>query len=73
MTKAKVRRILKRHLGSIAEIARRAKVARPSVSCWLHGRMTSQNIARHAEEVARELSASSRIVVHSDSAESEQS
>lgn len=54
MKRSEIRKILKRHRGSKAELARRAGVTMVSISTWLRGSV-SANITGKAEILAREL------------------
>ena len=55
LRRSDIRRLFKKHRGSVREVARRANVSHPVVSAWLRDRTTSDNVARAAEELAREL------------------
>jgi DNA transposition AAA+ family ATPase len=55
LTRKEIARILDRHYGSQVELSRRAGVKPPSVSLWLSGKNVSENIATHAQALAREL------------------
>lgn len=54
LKRSEIKRILGRHDGSKAEVARRAGVKQNTVSMWLAG-APSANVAEQAEKHAREL------------------
>jgi hypothetical protein len=54
MTREQIGHILRRHKGSQADVARKARVTRQTVNGWLAGRVTSANIAKCAELMASE-------------------
>lgn len=54
MKRHEIARVLKRHRGSKAEVARRAGVENNVVSMWLSGG-SNANVAGHAEIHAKEL------------------
>ncbi len=54
MGRSEIATILRRHRGSIAEVARRSGVKANAVSMWLAGGPNA-NVARHAEAYAQEL------------------
>lgn len=56
MTRREISKVLKRHRGSQAEIARRAGgINITNVGTWLKGRSTSAKVELYANEVASEL------------------
>lgn len=54
LERAEIAKILRRHEGAKAEVARRAKVKNNTVSMWLAG-SPSTNVAEQAEIYANEL------------------
>lgn len=55
LRRVEIREILKRHVGSIGELAGHLRITSQSVSMWLRGKGTSQRIADAAEKKALEL------------------
>ena len=54
LTRAQINKILSRHKGAKAELARRAKVASNAVSMWFAGGANA-NVDGHAQTLCREL------------------
>ena len=55
LTRAEIRKILRRHYGSQTEVARFAGVTVQHVNSWLKGKTVSANVANAAQTIARQL------------------
>lgn len=55
MTKAQLRRLFRRHPGSMAEVARELGITRQTVSGWFRGMTISESIERAVRARAQEL------------------
>lgn len=60
LTRSEIAGILSRHRGAKADLSRRAGVAHNAVSMWLSGGANA-NVARHADQMARELLAQEEV------------
>jgi len=62
LRRPEIAKILKRHRGSKAELARRAGVKLNTVSGWLKGMTVSDNIATKAQALALELQERNNVI-----------
>lgn len=60
LRRTEIRKILRRHKGSIQRIADSLQVSHSAVSIWLAGKTTSARVAAAAERMALELVAGER-------------
>lgn len=55
LRRVQIREILKRHPGSIGEVAERLGVSKPMISKWLYGSTTSRRVAEALHAKALDL------------------